>query len=141
MTDLSLDRPMPQPVAPGARAKRALLAVGAAGAFALGLVGMVLPVMPTTVFWIVAAALAAKSCPAIERRIAATPRVGPVVRTFLATGALSRPTKRAALVAMTGSGIVASGGLALAGQEAAALAAGLLVGLGELYVGTRPVAD
>src|SRR3546814_16691595 len=41
--------------------------------FAIGLVGVVLPVLPTTIFWIIAAACLATSCPAMARKIYAWP--------------------------------------------------------------------
>ncbi|MGB0748495.1 MAG: YbaN family protein [Magnetospiraceae bacterium] len=103
--------------------------------FALGWVGMFVPVLPTTVFWIVAAVLFARSCPAMYRRIVAWPRIGPVVENFLTYGVISRRGK-----------MVAGLGMAVSALIILATVSGLvyqLLGLGGLmigatYVATRP---
>lgn len=68
--------------------------------FALGLLGIVLPLLPTTVFWIGAAACFAKSSPEMYRRIITWPRVGPVIHDFLAFGVIGTGAKKAALIGM-----------------------------------------
>src|SRR3546814_18506880 len=70
----------------------------------LGLVGVVLPVLPTTIFWIIAAACFAKSCPAMARKIYAWPGVGPAVEAFLSHGVIAR---RAKIGAGIGKGVAA----------------------------------
>jgi uncharacterized membrane protein YbaN (DUF454 family) len=47
---------------------------------ALGVIGALLPVMPTTIFLILALACFSKSSPRLERRLLAHPRYGPVLR-------------------------------------------------------------
>jgi uncharacterized protein len=49
---------------------------------ALGGVGIVLPVMPTTIFFIGAAACFARSSPRFERWVLELPRIGPLVRDY-----------------------------------------------------------
>lgn len=65
--------------------------------FGLGLVGIVVPVMPTTVFWILAALCFARSSPAMHRRILTWPGVGASVGLFLQHGAIGRRSKIVAL--------------------------------------------
>jgi uncharacterized protein len=57
----------------------ALLALGWT-AVALGTIGIVLPVLPTTGFFVLAAACFARSSPRFERWVLDLPKVGPMVR-------------------------------------------------------------
>jgi len=68
--------------------------------FGIGLVGALLPVLPTTIFWIVAAGCFAKGCPAMARRIYAWPGIGPSVEAFLSHGVIARKGKIGALAGM-----------------------------------------
>jgi hypothetical protein len=103
--------------------------------FAIGLVGTLLPVLPTTIFWIIAAACFAKGCPAMARRIYAWPGIGPAVEAFLSHGVIARRGKVAALIGMAvGGGIVALTPLPLA----ATLITLAVIALAGLYVATRP---
>jgi len=105
------------------------------GFFVIGLVGLVLPVLPTTIFWIAAAACFAKSCPAMQRRIFAWPVVGPAVEDFLLHGVIQAKSKRAALLGMTLAATI----LVLLSSSLLISMAGLgLILLGALYVLTRP---
>lgn len=74
----------------------------------LGFIGMVLPLLPTTIFWIFAAWLFAKSHPEMQAKIYQWPKVGPVVEDFLEQGKISKATKKAAIL-----GIILVGGLSL----------------------------
>ncbi len=67
---------------------------------------MFLPVVPTTVFLIIAAILFARSHPEWEARIMNHPKFGPPVRAFRETGAIPPKAKLAAVTAMTISSIV-----------------------------------
>lgn len=105
------------------------------GFFLLGLVGLALPVLPTTIFWIIAAACFAKSCPAMQRRIFAWPVVGRAVEDFLEHGVIRTKSKRAAFLGMSlGAAVVALLSSSLI-VTASALA---LILVGALYVATRP---
>jgi uncharacterized membrane protein YbaN (DUF454 family) len=103
--------------------------------FAIGLLGTLLPVLPTTIFWIIAAACFAKGCPAMARRIYAWPGVGPAVEAFLSHGVIARRAKIAALLGKAGAG----GIVALTPLPPAALIITLaVIALAALYVATRP---
>lgn len=102
----------------------------------LGFVGMALPLLPTTIFWIVAAWFFAKSHPEMQQKIYTWPKVGPVVEAFLERGHINGATKKAAIL-----GIVFVGGLslyfsALAPLYTAAVMACLALVI--FYIATRP---
>ncbi len=103
--------------------------------FVIGLAGLALPVLPTTIFWIGAAACFAKSCPAMQRKIYAWPVVGRSVEDFLSHGVIRTKSKQAAFVGM----ILAAAILFFLSPSIFATAIGLaLILAGALYVGTRP---
>ena len=105
-------------------------------AFVFGAIGLFLPIWPTTVFWIVAALAFARSNPAWAEWIYARPKIGPPIRTFVETGALSRAGKTAALGGMALAGAVM---IALFWKKPVPLGIGLSVlGAGALFVITRP---
>src|SRR3989337_1821368 len=74
----------------GARTRAWAWTATGSGFFAVGLLGVVLPVLPTAIFWILAAACFARGCPAMARRIYAWPGVAPAGEAFLSHGVIGR---------------------------------------------------
>ena len=74
--------------------------------FGIGILGMFLPVMPTTVFWILAAGCFLKSSPAMYQRIITSPRYGRAVRDMVEDGIVSQPAKIAAVCGMAVGALV-----------------------------------
>lgn len=104
----------------------------------LGIIGAFLPVMPTTIFVILAAGCFAKCSPRLENWILDHPRFGPAVKSWRLNRSMS---SRAKIAASTG---MALGGLAVAitpmsvGGKASCWA---LIGACLVYVLTRPTAS
>ncbi|MFC6656494.1 YbaN family protein [Roseibium salinum] len=74
-----------------------LLGIGCVG---LGIAGAFLPLLPSTIFFILAAASFARSSPALEARILKHPVVGPPVLAWRKYGAIPLKAKVFALVGM-----------------------------------------
>lgn len=83
-------RPEPKP-APhaGARLSRGLYFVLGLGMLVLAVIGAILPVMPTTIFVILAAWCFGRSSPRLEAWLLDHPRFGPGLRAWRAEGAIS----------------------------------------------------
>lgn len=80
-------------------------------AVAIGIVGAFLPVLPTTPFMILAAALFARSSPRFEQWLVDHPRFGKPLTDWRRSGAIARPAKIASVSLMTVSyGIIWFGG-------------------------------
>lgn len=79
---------------------RALYLVLGLGFTALGIAGAFLPLLPTTVFLILAAACFAKSSPRMEAWILNHKQFGPLVRDWRARGAIPRKAKVLACTGM-----------------------------------------
>ena len=69
----------------------------------LGFIGMAMPLMPTTIFWILAAYCFMRSRPEMVQRLRDHPRVGPGLSKWLDEGALSRRSKVIATVSIAAS--------------------------------------
>ncbi|MBI1358724.1 MAG: DUF454 family protein [Alphaproteobacteria bacterium] len=102
---------------------------------ALGIAGYILPVMPGTVFLILAAGCFARSSPRLEHWLVTHPKLGPTVVAWRKTGAIPRPIKLVAIISMAISMTLVC--LSPAPVWVDWLVAAILVG-SALFVGTRP---
>lgn len=84
-------------------AKRHLLTLAGFVLLALGLVGVVLPLLPTTPFLLAAAACFSRSFPRLEAWLLYHPRLGPPLRDWRRSGAISSRAKALAVTAMAAS--------------------------------------
>jgi uncharacterized membrane protein YbaN (DUF454 family) len=75
---------------------------------ALGTVGIVVPGLPTTIFFIAAAACFTRSSPRLERWVLDLPKIGPAISDYRAGRGMPRRAKVAAITS-----VVVFGGLAL----------------------------
>lgn len=123
----------------GSRVRRAIrfgwLALGVF-CVGLGIVGALLPLMPTTIFLILAAGCFARSSPRLEAWLLDHPRFGPTLRAWRRDGAMSR---RAKGMACGGMAIGYAIFLLTAHPNAvlAILVAFVMIGCAT-YIGTRP---
>ena len=81
----------------GRLARGAWFALGWA-AVGIGTIGVVVPGLPTTVFFVVAAACFSRSSPRFEQWVLERPGVGPLVRDYRAGLGMPRNAKVAAIV-------------------------------------------
>ena len=117
--------------------RQGLFLLGGAS-FAVGAVGLVLPVLPTTVFWIIAAWAWSKSCPRLQNKLYAVPVAGVHVRAWIEDGTISRRGKQFALGGLS-FGLV-SCAWALSSSPVILTLAGLPQILAGIYIATRPEA-
>ncbi|MBZ6382220.1 YbaN family protein [Sphingomonas sanguinis] len=123
----------------GSRVRRAIrfgwLALGVF-CVGLGIVGALLPLMPTTIFLILAAGCFARSSPRLEAWLLDHPRFGPTLRAWRRDGAMSR---RAKGMACGGMAIGYAIFLLTARSNAilAVVVAFVMIGCAT-YIGTRP---
>jgi uncharacterized protein len=75
---------------------------------ALGIIGAFLPVMPTTVFLIIAAFSFAKGSPRLHAWLMNHPRFGPPLQDWEKHGAISRKAKRLAVSMMAASFVISA---------------------------------
>jgi len=90
-----------KPTSLASTATRRLLYLGAGHVFvALGVIGAFLPVMPTTVFLILAASCYARGSERFYRRLMAHPTFGPILRDWREHRSMTLRTKRIAISAV-----------------------------------------
>lgn len=63
-----------------------------------GIIGLFVPVWPSTIFFIIAVGLFAKSNPAAEEKLLQHPRIGPTLRNWRESRSISRRSKLSASV-------------------------------------------
>lgn len=122
------DRPLPGPFVRRAWFAAGLLLVG------LGTLGAILPVLPSTIFFIGAAACFSRSSPRLERWVLDLPHVGPLVRDYRSGLGMRRRAKVIAIATIAVA--VTLSAFAIPSWAGRAAAVGLaLVGIG--YVAFR----
>jgi uncharacterized membrane protein YbaN (DUF454 family) len=85
------------------RTYRPLYLIGGLALTGVGFAGYFLPVLPGTVFLILAAACFARSSPRLESWLVGHPRFGPGIQAWRDTGAIPRPAKLIAILSMAAS--------------------------------------
>jgi uncharacterized protein len=103
-------------------------------AVALGGIGIVVPGLPTTGFFVLAAACFARSSPRFEQWVLDLPRVGPLVRDHRAGLGMPRRAKVVAITMMLGACIISSLVTGSVPFAVVVIGAGLV---GTWYVGWR----
>ncbi|WP_072344787.1 YbaN family protein [Devosia enhydra] len=120
----------------GSRLMRPLYLLAGFALTGLGIIGAFLPLMPTTIFLILAAWCFARSSPRLERRLLEDRRIGAAIIAWRDEKAISRRSKILAVSGM-GLGFV----LFLLGARPGPwlmLGVGLMLGACAAYVLTRP---
>lgn len=102
---------------------------------ALAAIGAILPLMPTTVFLLLAAWCFGRASPALRARLLANPRFGPTLQDWQDHGCISRRAKKAAVLGMALSWLLVA--VAFRNLLASTIAAACLVMVG-LFIVTRP---
>ncbi|MDX5329691.1 MAG: YbaN family protein [Caulobacteraceae bacterium] len=106
-------------------------------ALALGIAGAFLPLLPTTVFLIIAAWAFGKSAPKLRARLYAHKRFGPTLKAWDQRGAIPPRAKIAAVIGMGLSLVVV---MLNASNPLIPVAVGVILTFCALYVLTRPSA-
>lgn len=103
---------------------------------ATGLIGLVVPLLPTTVFILIAAWAFARSSSRLHDRLLAHPRFGPLIAAWQRHRAIPRRAKGLALTALAAG--FAFTAVTLRAHPAVVAAAGLGLGALSLFILTRP---
>lgn len=119
----------------GPLARVPFLVLGSLSA-ALGLLGVFVPLLPTTVFLILAAWAFARSSPRLHRALLDHPRLGPPIRRWQSHRCVSRRGKVLALTSMAVSFLISA--YALSGSPLAIAGVGAVLAAVALYLLTRP---
>mgnify|MGYP003578011697 CR=1 FL=1 len=85
---------------------RFILLLGALLCLALGVIGIFVPGLPTTVFILMAAALASRGSPRLAAWLEGHRVFGPMIRDWQAYGEVSRRAKRLAIGMMAGCAVI-----------------------------------
>ncbi|MEO8705635.1 MAG: YbaN family protein [Kofleriaceae bacterium] len=101
----------------------------------LGIIGAFLPVMPTTVFLLVAVWAYSKSSARLERWLIEHPRFGKRIRDWREHHTIPLPVKLTAWSSMAASFAVM---LVLHASVIALVSAGTFMAIGAVYIATRP---
>ncbi|WP_207483335.1 YbaN family protein [Arenibaculum pallidiluteum] len=128
--------PVADPLVPARPALRAGYRAAGFLFLALGAVGALVPLLPTTVFWILAVVCLMRAGDPLAQALLAHRRFGPGLRLFLEHGAITRQGK---VLALSGLLVSAAGMGAFAPSRpiAAGIAMGALA-LAVLWIATRP---
>lgn len=124
-------------IAPAFRSAKRIILM-ALGFMMLGLafVGAFVPIMPTTIFLILAAWFFARSSPSLERRLLEHPRFGPVLRDWRDRGVIPRRAKILAAAGMAiGLGLFV---LLYSPSPLLALAIAAAMGAVAVWIASRP---
>ena len=117
------------------RPKRLLLLGLGYASLALAAIGAVLPVMPTTVFLLVAAWAFGRASPSLRAKLLANPRFGATLRNWEENRVIGRSAKRAAVTGMALGWLVVA--VVFRDLLASAIAGACLLAVGA-YIVTRP---
>lgn len=120
--------------AAGRTQRLAMLGLGYA-CLGLAALGAMLPLLPTTVFLIIAAWAFGRASPRLREKLLADPRIGPTLRDWQQHRRVSRRAKRAAVVAMAISWLLTA---ALVRDIRIVAIAGACMAAVALWLVTRP---
>ena len=114
--------------------RRLILVAGGLMCVGIGAIGIVVPGLPSTVFFIAAAACFSRSDPRLERWVLDLPRVGPLVRSYRAGLGMPRRAKRWAIASIVLFSAISATLMGSWPRGAAILA---VAAIGVWYVGWR----